>query len=180
MTTSVNELLKQEPGEILEWLKSVQSGNNLVTNDYNWWLGIAEVANSKARKETVSEKKLQWAEVAIQVYDYLEDRAYPNSNSTDCSAKMLSVAMINQLGVVAGHPVLDPQATQEWFFKRLTGSLEEVTKMASNWQTRPIEEILQLRNLKNRLNVIEALRSAGYLQQDAELTKWLEIKSKLP
>lgn len=181
MTTSVKDLLKQEPAELYNWLKAVREGTNTVTEDVNWWLGIAQSATSKATKETDAKVKLQWAEIALLVYEYLaEDLDRTSRDSFETSAMMFRALMVSQLGINFENPVLNPNLVEDWFFKRLPLSIEEAANKAANWPERPIEEIRQLRRIKNRLLVIKELRKEGYLKDNAELSKWIEISESLP
>src|SRR5438067_2678207 len=109
MTTSVTDLLKQEPDELYGWLKAVREGTKTVTEEVNWWLGIAQSATTTAYRETDAKVKLQWAEIALLVYEYLAedlDRASPDSFEN--SAMMLRAYMINQLGANTENSVLNP------------------------------------------------------------------------
>jgi hypothetical protein len=55
-----------------------------------------------------------------------------------------------------------------------------VEKKAANWQTLPIAEIRDLRQLKNRLKVIAALADTDKYVLDEELSTWLSVREKLP
>ncbi len=176
-----NDLLKQEPAKILDWLKEVQSGSQQVDEDVNWWLGLAEMAAYSATTEVNVQDRLLWAQVVNSVQEYTANKANPAaSNPHEVSAKLLAVRLIDELGPVVGHPILDPNLIEEWFFKGLTMSYEEAVSKAKNWRERPVEEIAQLRNLKNRLLPVEQLKEKGYLADNSELSKWLHIRNNLP
>jgi hypothetical protein len=55
-----------------------------------------------------------------------------------------------------------------------------VEKKVANWQTLPIAEIRELRQLKNRLKVIAALANNDKYVLDEELSTWLSVREKLP
>ena len=43
-----------------------------------------------------------------------------------------------------------------------------------------IATVLELRAIKNRLNVIKALNEDGYLLDNQELQQWVQLQDKLP
>ena len=58
-------------------------------------------------------------------------------------------------------------------------SPDEATKKAASWRNCSIEEIRELRRIKNRLNVISVLVESGKFLP-IELTIWLSLRSQLP
>lgn len=173
MTIFVKDLKTQEPDELLDSLNEL--------TDANFWLGIAENATFSANKETDRKSKLQWAEVALLTYKFLAEKVDRASRqSYETSAMMFRVKMISQLGANVENSVLNPRLVEEWFFKRLPFSKEKAVNKAADWPKRPIEEIRQLRFIKNRLNVIKQLRKEGYLRDNAELSEWVRISESLP
>ena len=93
---------------------------------------------------------------------------------------MLRAAAIGKLGVISDDPVLDVNWILQWFWDNIKESRKDVEKKAANWQTLPIAEIRELRQLKNRLKVIAALADTDKYVLDEELSTWLSVREKLP
>ncbi len=184
MTIS-KEILAQKPEELISWLNAVKSGAIKLEASPNDLLGVADGAVFEARHGALSKTdRIEWAEAAVAVYEFLADKVPSGTNSFDCSGKMFTVSMIEEFGPVEGHSLLDPRLVEEWFFQRLNASREEILEKAQTLRNTPVnkwavEKIIPLRELKSRLNVIEQLKRIGCLS-NPELDKWLEIKKILP
>jgi hypothetical protein len=180
MNMTANYLLTKDSQTVQEWLEQVWSKQTWVSDDFNW-LGLAQVAVQKATGTTSEqEAKLKWAEIALNVYAYLTRQDVNGQNSFELSAMHLRAAMIRQFGAVADHPILDGKPIAKWFFDRTFTPREEVMQVLGGWRKLPIQDILKLRKIKNRLSVIELLMQDGYLQEHHELREWVMIKKYLP
>ena len=181
MTT--NYLLTKDSQTVQHWLKQIWSEELTVADDFNW-LGVAQMASQKATGFEASddqEARLRWVEIALNVYAYLAKQAERNAReSYQLSAMRLRAAMIIQFEPVTDHPILDIKAITTWFFEQTPIERQEVIQLLRNWRSLPIQEILKLRQIKNRLSVIELLMEEGHLQEDHELRHWLAIKGCLP
>ena len=70
---------------------------------------------------------LNWAKVAIVVYDYLINKADPaRRDSLEHSVMMLRAYLIVKLGVVPHDPVLNIGHIVQWFFQNLRLSLRKL------------------------------------------------------
>lgn len=183
--TSAIDLQSQKPDEVLSWLADIQSGRthlNVVPDDQvNWWLALTEVAKSRARKAVAD--RLLWLQVVKTVYGYLGSvTGKADSDSNEQSFYMFLVSIIREHGAVLEQPLLDPKVIEEWFFNRLSFSSDKVVSLLKDkgWRNLPLAQIAELRQLKNRLSVLEQLREAGYLSDNIELSRWLDLKSSLP
>lgn len=124
---------------------------------------------------------LSWAEIATSVYDYLTDEVYSGTKESFITSFMLlRAAMIVEFGSVDDHFVLDSNQIIHWFFHRLTISLDEVTQKAENGKRLNIEDIRELRRIKNRLNIIIALAESDKFTLNEELRAWLSLRNRLP
>lgn len=181
----IDRILEQDAESVLIWVKNIFSGQTAQLQEFNWLL-LADISSTKARKgqngSGLPDRK--WAEVATTIYDRLADAAKqkkPGSGeSFTISSMMLRAVAIAKLGVISDHPVLDVNLILQWFWDNIKESREEVEKKATNWKTLPIEEIRQLRQLKNRLNVIAALADSDKYVLNEELNTWLSVREKLP
>ncbi|NJL69354.1 MAG: hypothetical protein HC894_27090 [Microcoleus sp. SM1_3_4] len=93
---------------------------------------------------------------------------------------MLRAGAIAKLGIISNDPVLDVNLILQWFWDNIKQSREDVEQKAANWKTLPIGEIRELRQLKNRLQVIAALTDLDRYVLDEELNTWLALREKLP
>jgi hypothetical protein len=177
------ELIEQGPEHLLDWIAIAQSNQDRAPHAMNWWLGLAEAAALNATTDDdapSNQDVLRWAHAAIEVYNYLSETVAPEGrNGFECSAMFLRASMMERYGVIPDHPILDPYVVKNWFYDRLPLPREAVVKNAKHWQDLPIEQIRQLRHLKNRLSVIEFFVEKGYLQ-DTELREWVQIRGVLP
>ncbi len=199
VSPSVNEWLQQEPEFVAQWLREVENGGIEIQEDFNWH-GLAQGSASLAQKfalERERQRSLQWAGVAIALYEQLIPKTpVLHRNSLDCdsfaqSAMNLRVNMMRAWGACPEHLVLDPKIVTDWFFQQFSQSAEEIKREAEPWQ-RPgifqdrqyianhLETLKHLRRLKNYLNVIEPLLGLNNWQPPEELEAWLSLKPLLP
>lgn len=169
--------LQQEAAEVQGWLRRIESGELNPPQKFNW-LGLAEAAAFDAE----SASDLSWAEVATSVYERLAAETANSSarESLMISSMLLRAAMIAKLGPVPGHSVLDIDQIICWFCDSLTLSRDSATKKAANWRECNIEEIRELRRIKNRLQVISALADSDKCVLNQELKAWLSLWEELP
>jgi hypothetical protein len=168
---------------VLAWLKQVWSGQLQSPENFNWH-GFAEAAAFDARSNLDNSSlvsSLSWAEVATSVYEHLGNSASESAAELYRNSSMLlRTAMIAKLGSVPGNPVLDIDQVVNWFFNELKISPDEANKKATNWRNCNIQEIRELRKIKNRLNIISVLIESDKLTPNQKLSTWLSLKSKLP
>lgn len=146
-------------------LKEIRSN---LTKDYELsslnWLGIAEEMASHA----IDKDNLELAELAIEIYEELDNKSL--SESFLLSAMMLRAYMIGKHGVEPYHPVLDINNILHWFKSRIPRDIS-----FSNWKELGIKDILELRKLKNRIQVIKALRNNSSIRFCDEIESLLEL-----
>jgi len=182
-TQLLNELVRQDASDVKNWLKRIWSKQEEVPEDFNW-LGLAEAAafNARSGKGNASNlPDLAWAEIATSIYDDLAAKANRGTGESFINSSMLLRAgMIAELGAVSGHPVLDGNQIIQWFFHSLTMSLDEAAKNAENWKKLNIDEIRELRRIKNRLKVILVLAKSKKFIPNEELRAWIDLRERLP
>ncbi len=171
-------LLKQSPQDVLAWIQRAWSGQIEVPENFNW-LGIAESAGTTANLHA----DIQWAEVAIRIYEWLAlQRSNPSFRHSELSSAMSlrSSMMHKHHQTVPGHYVLDPELIVQWFYNELAWNYDEVAEKTKNWQALSFEQILLLRQIKNRLSKLKHLVNDGYLQPANDLQAWLALYPELP
>jgi hypothetical protein len=181
-TKLLNSLLQQDASDVLAWAKQVREGKLQSPINFNWH-GLAEAAAMEARLNYGDDSpvlNLSWAEVATSTYDYLAKLAGESGESFLISSMLLRAAMIAESGAILGHPVLDIDRVINWFFDGLKMSPDEAKQKATTWRNCSINEIRELRKIKNRLKVISVLVDSGKLVPNVELTTWLSLQSQLP
>ncbi len=182
-TIELNQILTQDVDSVLNWLKNLASGKSTAPRGFNWH-GLAEAAAFNAREGSPQEAtklNLKWAEVSVTAYEGLAAKTNPSmADSLMFSSMMLRANMISKLGAVPGHPVLDVDVIINWFEKNLTMSQDEVSKKAQNWQQCQIEEIRELRKIKNYLQVISVLAKSDKVVLNPEIYSWLALREQLP
>lgn len=176
-TILLNDLLQQDAASVRAWLRRTQSDSLKLSAEFNW-LGLAEAAAF----ESQSTSNVTWAEVAISVYEQLATET-ANSNARESlmiSSMLLRSAMIAKLGSVPGHPVLDIDAIIHWFYDNQTMTHDSAAQKAGHWKICKLEEIRELRRIKNRLGVISVLADSNKYALNEELKHWLSLREKLP
>ncbi|KYC35939.1 hypothetical protein WA1_48900 [Scytonema hofmannii PCC 7110] len=175
-TQLLNYLAQQEPMEVQNWFEQVLQHQLEVPSHFNW-LGLAEAASLNARVKN----DLNWAKVAVHIYDYLEQTADSREKmALSLSSMNLRAYFIGKFGVVRGDVVLDLSRIVQWFIAGLPLSIEQATEDANRWMDLTIERIRALRDLKNQLAVFEGLANNNLLENYPELNNWLQLRSKLP
>ena len=175
-TIQLDDLLQQDARSVLAWLKNIESDFIKPPFGFNW-LGLAEAATFEAQ----SASDLVWAMVAILVYEQLAAEANSSAQeSLMISAMLLRASMIARFESVPGHLVLDLDQIMRWFCDRQMMSWDSVAKKAANWRSCNIEEIRELRRIKNRLRVISILAESDKSILNSELNNWLSLREKLP
>src|SRR5947207_2613868 len=79
-TTSLDELFKNPPELIFDWLENVWSGAASAPENFNW-LGLAEGAALRVHAPSeVRDRnfRLAWAKIAVGVYDYIAASSPPD------------------------------------------------------------------------------------------------------
>ncbi len=172
----LDDLMQQKAVSVLVWLKNIESDFIKPPFGFNW-LGLAEAATFEAQ----SASDLVWAGVAISVYERLAAEANSSTQeSLIISAMLLRVSMIARFGSVPGHLVLDIDQIMRWFCTQQMMSWDSVAEKAANWRSCNIEEIRELRRIKNRLRVISMLAESHKYILNPELNNWLSLRDKLP
>jgi len=178
-SVSLSDLLAGGKSAVMQWIVNVPPGQQSLSQKFDW-LGLAEAAALNARFEL----DLDWAKIAISIYDQLAKKVESKSQreSLMYSQMNLRAFLIARLGAVPGHPILDPQPIINWFFDSLTLTVEEASERAARWTDLEIERVRELRRIKNRLSPIKVLKEANMLPHDSysSLSSWLSIRSQLP
>ena len=173
---SVSQLLERDPNDLCTWVQEAQEGRKSVPDDFNW-LGLAECAGQNAQKSDAAD--LVWARIAVAVYEALANE-HPDSSFL-LSAMFIRARMIGLLGPRARDAVLDPDTIRDWFSKDLSfGADEAVARSEAAWKSRNVDELRTLRRIKNKIAVIEHLRSGKRTPALDEYTGWLAVQDKLP
>ncbi|MBE9041397.1 hypothetical protein IQ235_11450 [Oscillatoriales cyanobacterium LEGE 11467] len=193
-TDFLNHLLCQDVEIVREWLTSIIENKTKLPDNFNW-LGLAEVAASRARKIVLelTEKSLQWAEISIATYEIL-DRIDTSVRSGDSSytnsAMWLRVYLIGHLGF-QNDRILNPQIIFDWFFSSLEISCLEACQKSQKWRLflfqkqkcqlnySEIQEILQLRRIREKLKFIKFLLESYPELVDKDVSLWLSIEDNL-
>lgn|SRR5262249_37662328 len=189
---SPSQLLKLSPDEIQIWLSAAWNGTLNVPEDFNW-LGLAEVAGGYARQENMEEhlqSDMSWAEIAISVYEWLAERGASDFKfSAFLSGLHVRAFMIRKWGHIAGHSVLDLNHLVKLFFDALPITFDTAKQKSILWtvsdkiegdEKADVEDLRNLRRVKNLLGVIKPLTDSGVLISTPELNEWLSLQPQLP
>ena len=182
-TIELNQILTQDVDSVLNWLKGIESGKSKAPRGFNWQ-GLAEAAAFNALEGSPLEPtkpNIRWAGVAVIAYEKIAVKMNPSmTDSLIFSSMMLRANMISKFGVFAGHPVLDIDTILNWFQTHLKLSYDEVSQKAQNWKKCQVQEIRELRKLKNRLQIISVLAQSEQVALTTEIYSWLALRDQLP
>ena len=182
LVIQLNQILQEDADSVLDWLKTIDLEPYSAPEGFNW-LGLAEAASFNALEEDPHHPNanIKWAEVALKVYHRLTESAnVENRDSLLNSSMMLRAAMIVKFGAILDHPVLDFNPILHWFKDSLKMSYSEAITKAANWKKCQIEEIRELRKVKNNLKVISVLANSDKIVLHPEMNLWLSLQEKLP
>jgi hypothetical protein len=170
-------LLSQDLPQLRAQLDRIWAGQQEQPRETNWWLGLAWETAQQAR----TRPSRDWGQVAVSIYEYLAHTVEPGrAHEFLVAAMMLRGSLIRQLGTVQGDSLLDPGVILDWFYESVPLSPAEAEQQSSAWSTLPIEQVAELRRIKERLAVLRLLVESGHLQPDATLQPWLDLYDRLP
>lgn len=182
-TELLRRLLQEDVLHVLAWIDEVRMSRQEVPGNFNW-LGLAEAAALRAR----SALDPAWARVAIAAYDQITGPDKPRDREAIlCSSMQLRAYMIATLGPRPGDTVLDPEVVLNWFTANLPFSLDHATKVVASLRgldeqgmRQRIDEMRQMRRLKNRTFVLKTLSSSDRIQLSQEAQSWIALWDELP
>lgn len=132
---------------------------------------------------------LAWADAAIAAYGQLVRKSpVRDRNAYEDSAMNLRAFLISRLGAIPGHRVLDATEIVYWFFDNLRMTPGEAGERSRAWKsgflnredTRRVNEVRQLRRIKNRATILALLAESGQLEPTPALREWLALREQLP
>ncbi len=165
------------------WLQQVESGTEAVPGG-SFLPGIGQAASHRARRED----DLEWANIAVRVYELSSRAGDSERDSVLRKAMNLRAWFICKRGSTPGDPVLDRDIILRWFYKELRYSFDEVLRLIAAWKQTglPLSERLalndlrELRAIKNRLDPVRQLFDCGGSPDDSDLQRWLDVRDQLP
>jgi hypothetical protein len=177
MSNPSAKILDLPPEDLLAWAQQRIKGNLSVDAGFNWH-GLAQVAAMNALNQSTSPV---WAEIAVIVYAWLARSSEPRiAASFRLSEMHVRAHQISALGACEEHRIRDPRSLVEWFHKSRSLSYEQASAKSAKWQQLPVEEIAQLRSIKNHLGVFVNLLSHLSNSDREEIQGWLELRPNLP
>jgi hypothetical protein len=200
---AVQQAVSQGPAAVEQYLCEYEQGRR--DPDITLTL-IIEAAEAIASRDS----NLGWAAVVVHAAEIgaLEDGG-KHRHAYLYRAMQLRTQFICQLGSLPGDRVLDAQTVVDWFCGELKFSPGEAKQMSVRWKDETftqqfgeelrrenssetprsrqsthladtLNELLELRLLKFRLQVIRRLAECGELPYDPEINAWLQTARHLP
>lgn len=171
---TLRQVLAMQPEKAMEWID--REGAALPSGAFNW-LGFAESSAAKARRTD----NTTWAAVSLRAYCRwvsiaMDDSAVLSSRS---STMTLRAYFISRFGPKNGDEVRDLDALVAIFEDGLEGTPQAVAQKARRWSELPVNDIWQLRQIKNRITPMELL-DPELLRSYPRVMDWIEIKPLLP
>ena len=180
--TSVEELFEWKPAKVQSWLDSVWARRQGLPAAFNWLL-LAQHAAQLARWND----DLDWARVSTRVYDWLHR---VDLDGYDESSMTLRAYFINKHGAVIGDSLLDPGVILKWFYESLSigfseaeVDIETCNELIAKGKIQDpgvFQRCRNLRSIKNKLSIIALLVESKSIRPDEDLSRWLDIRTKLP
>lgn len=177
MSNPSTEFMSQEPGAILDCVKQQLSGAAVPDKAMNWH-GLAESAALHARNGVDA---VTWSEIAIRTYDWLASTdAEPDHSSFMSSGMLARVNRLRWCPITEAEDVARRVEILNWFRRSEPFAVSEAKARAEKWRELSVPDILALRRLKNKLNIVRLLFSGGAPEPDTEMKEWLALRPHLP
>lgn len=147
----------------------------LNTNDL---LLIAEIASGKAIRPENSIFDFEWGMAAINIYNIISELS---NNPLDKASSMYLIINGIKSGNVPNQykDIYNIQMVLNWFWDRLTLSLNEIKTKNLKWKELSIDEMRILSNLKIKLGVIKEFYNDYPNEIPQSIIPWLEIRDSL-
>lgn len=182
---NLSQFTTQTPQHIAQHIQALRQ--LALPLDSNWWTGLAFVAADNVHrllKQGQTAESLQWARIAIDIYEFLDREQQAGCDSCLRSAMALRVALINQLGPLPGDALRDLAQLSAWVLRSTPFSYADVAdKLALSvpeLAQHHVGLLLALRKLKARLNIVQNLQPHYVVQLDARVQHWLTQHAALP
>jgi hypothetical protein len=173
-STSVGDLLRFEPGDLLGLLDSLE------LPDSSHWDLLRQSAGNRAVTSTSRDEKLAWATVAVHASERMDVVDEYDELLAARRVAMIRAKLISQLGAVPGDPILDVEELLAWFAGEVEG-----LDVDREWPPggTPIEEVRVGRRIRSLLSalapVIEDQRFSGRPAM-AVVRQWWDRRDTLP
>lgn len=198
----LNYLIKQDAIYVQVWLKAIWAKEKPVPDNFNW-LGLAEAATFRAQNysnflsDSLDSSNLEWAKVAISVYEFLM-KNFNNKSFKESlldSEMNLRVLMILNFGAMDNDDILDVNILINYFFDNLIFSYQEALIKYNKWRSlfvenkpdhinselnQNLQEFNLLRQIKRKLILIRRLVESHHVYPNEELSAWLLLQEQLP
>lgn len=177
MHQEVELLLSLDPRGREEWLVEHEPEADRV----NWWLAVLWLPklNATYPSDLPVDRVLAWAELAVAVLGVMRDRGVIDEPEHAAELAWLSAGVAGR----AGHPPawLSPDAVAERCVNAIGRSITDVASAADRWRQLPVEDIRELRRVKQ---LVLPLRSLVSLITDRRLRdvvdRWVTLSDRLP
>ncbi|MFI5671399.1 hypothetical protein [Streptomyces sp. NPDC051704] len=161
------------------WLLTYQPADP--DDRFYWWETLVEVSLDRVRSSTLpTSMRRKYSLLAAQS----TREAVKLQVTPSWKGSMRLAFLVSEYGRYPGsdvQEVLRPDQVAEDAFQAIGKSPEEVAKVADNWPSRPIDEIVELRRVKNIVHALSAMRSHVLDPKlRATISRWLDICEKLP
>lgn len=178
-----NSLFSLSKEDLTAWLNQCSNGEIILPSDcdINWWAGVASVLAS--RSQLVEPWDLGWAKIAVAFYEHLKNATLIESSMA------FRLNLIQNFGIQEQEDLLNPQIIVQWFERSVQLLPENALQMSQQWRTDfasgdpyvhvSNDNLLEIRAIKNKLNIVRELLSIPAFQPTVSLLHWLEIQQQL-
>ena len=175
---ALQEMINRGTDWLSAYLREFEAGAPFPSNTM---LGIFEGAAGRARLEN----SLEWAGIALRAAELwaLEDGGVCR-HSALLKAMQHRAGFISRMGSRPGDPVLDKASILQWFTAELEFPIDVAKEKGVRWRDSQLaldggitlDELKTLRNIRSRVQVLQALADCGEIPNDSPLTEWLEME----
>ncbi len=178
-----NHLLSLGKEELAVWINQCSQGEVILPSgcDINWWTGLAYALASRSR--SIEPWDLDWAKIAVAFYEHL------NNPTLIESSMALRLNLLQKFGVQEQEDLLNPQIIVQWFERSVQLLPEDALQISQQWRADLAagdpyahisnDSLLEIRTIKNKLNIVKELLSIPTFQPTANLLHWIEIQQQL-
>jgi hypothetical protein len=178
-----NHLLSLGKEELMVWLNQCSEGEVIPPSDcdINWWTGLSYTLAS--RSQSIEPWDLDWAKIAIAFYEHLKNPTLIESSMA------FRLNLIRKFGAQEQKDLLNPQIIVQWFERSIQLRPEDALQISQQWRADLAggdpyahvsnDSLLEIRTIKNKLNIVKELISIPTFQPTANISHWIEIQQQL-
>lgn len=167
---NATELLDKNILEFNNWFDN--NSKNISIENFADWIALAEQASAKAFNSYNA--NIDYVKIAVRIYESLKD-IQPTAR---LSAVYLRIRAL-KIKDAENNAFFEEKYVEKQITEMLDINVDELASLSENWQKLSVNKILQLRTVKNWINVLEEYEAVSG-KELKEFSNLKRIKTQLP